>query len=434
MPTADEYFSEQFEKWEKRGRGWQVFDQPVSPEPPFAPFRFRSMAATPVVDNGVRPSFLGSLFGIGKKPEPPPTVDPEPEDEPEPTPLERGSLIELQVALPADLDIARNEMEQLFRNLSLCHEPIAFELLGTPQQVLAQFVTSETDASLVRKQLTAYFPEVLFREQSDTLLSAVEASTGDDIYVVEFGLEREFMFPLESGKIDPFIGIVSALAELQAGELALFQVLFQPVNKAWVDSIVHSVSLPDGKPLFVNAPELTSGAEQKTAKSLYAVVVRMFVCANTHQRLQEIAREFASALCAFGNPQSNALIPLNNEDYGEYSQTDHICDVLRRQTRRSGMILNSDELFNFVHLPSSAVRAPALLRDTGRTKAAPITQSGLLLGDNEHNGEIIPVYQLQSTTNLTSPDWQPITNGVPITGMQLTNPAKPSFYRLVYPN
>jgi hypothetical protein len=35
---------------------------------------------------------------------------------------------------------------------------------------------------------------------------------------------------LASGKLDPFIGIMGALAELQPGELGLFQVLFQPVQ------------------------------------------------------------------------------------------------------------------------------------------------------------------------------------------------------------
>ena len=68
---------------------------------------------------------------------------------------------------------------------------------------------------------------------------------------------------------------------------------------------------------------------------------------------------------------------------------------MHRQTRRSGMILNSDELTGFVHLPSSAVRSPALMRDTGRTKAAPaIVQQppGIVIGDNEHNGGTVPVF------------------------------------------
>ena len=44
-------------------------------------------------------------------------------------------------------------------------------------------------------------------------------------------------------------------------------------------------------------------------------------------------------------------------------------------------------------------------------------------------------YVLQSTTNLASGDWVNVTNGVPVTGVQLPNPTNTStFYRLIAPN
>ena len=107
----------------------------------------------------------------------------------------------------------------------------------------------------------------------------MEASQGDEVLAVEFGLKHEFMLPLASGKLDPFIGIIGALAELQPGELGLFQVLFQPVQNPWAESIVNSVTHADGKPFFVNSPELTGAAENKVARPLYAAVVRILVCA-----------------------------------------------------------------------------------------------------------------------------------------------------------
>ena len=58
------------------------------------------------------------------------------------------------------------------------------------------------------------------------------------------------------------------------------------------------------------------------------------------------------------------------------------------------MILNSDELTGFVHLPSSAVRSPVFQRQTTKTKAAPAIvrhANGLLLGNNEHAGETVEV-------------------------------------------
>jgi uncharacterized repeat protein (TIGR03803 family) len=42
-------------------------------------------------------------------------------------------------------------------------------------------------------------------------------------------------------------------------------------------------------------------------------------------------------------------------------------------------------------------------------------------------------YELQSTTNLSAPNWTTVTNGVPVFGLQMTNPSPQSFYRLVYP-
>ena len=392
MASIHEQLTSQFYKWESRGRGWRVFDGPVYPEPPFQAFNGYRLPEVQVVDDGRVPTLLSSLFRKISQPPPPPPEIVEEEPEPEPTPLVRESLVEFQASLPAELDFSQESFDQFFHNLALCREPVAFELLGVHKRVIAQFASDIGDAAAVRRQLSAHFPEVQFRQLEGALDKAWADSTGNEAYAVEFGLEREFMWPLATGKIDPFIGLVGALAELQPGELGLFQVLWQPVQNPWAESLVNSVTLPDGQPLFVNAPELVGAAENKVGRPLYAAVVRILVRTATTSRLQGIVRELAGSLRVFINPQGNALIPLHNEDYPFEG---HINDVLSRQSRRSGMILNSDELVGFVHLPSSAVRSPALARDSGRTKAAPdIVQHppGIIIGENEHNGETVAVY------------------------------------------
>jgi hypothetical protein len=393
MPSAHEHFSEQFKKWEIRGRGWQVFPQPIFPEPPFVPFRFRAMTETPAVDDGRRPTFLSNLARklARPTPEPPPSpIEPE-EEEPGPTPLVRDSQVEFQASLPDKLDVPKEAFEQFLLNLSLCREPIAFEMLGTHKKVTTQFAAAATDGLLLRRQLQAFFPEAVFIPGEGNLESAWNATTGNEMLAVEFGLEREFMFPLQSGKLDPFIGIIGALAELQPGELGLFQVLWQPVRERWAESILASVMNQDGKPFFVNAPELTGAAENKVARPLFAAVVHIMVCAEDFDRVLQLASDLAGSLRVFSNPNGNALIPLQNEDY---PFEDHIEDVLQRQTRRTGMLLNSDELTGFVHIPSSAVRSPAFLRQTRKTKTAPGVvrlNSGLLLGENEHAGQTFQI-------------------------------------------
>ncbi|HXT10538.1 MAG TPA: type IV secretion system DNA-binding domain-containing protein [Candidatus Angelobacter sp.] len=240
--------------------------------------------------------------------------------------------------------------------------------------------------------MKAYFPEATFVSGESGLEQEWESCQADDAFVVEFGLAREFMFTLARDKIDSFIGIVAALSGLRSAEMALFQVLFQSAQKPWADSIVRSTTRDDDRPLFVNAPELTKAAEAKASQPLYAAVVRIALRTPSEDRTLQIARELAASLSAFANPQGNELIPLRND---EYPFEEHVDDMLRRQSRRSGMLLTSDELIGFVHLPSSALRSPALVRKTGKTKPAPAIarQSlGVLLDRNEHASETATVH------------------------------------------
>ncbi len=395
MPDAHEQFSEQFRTWERRGRGWQVFPEPISPEPPFRPFTGHFLTETAAIDDGRRPTFLSSLVRkLGRRlstlPEPTP-VPAQPETEPEPDLLERDTLVELQTSLPAELDIHRDAFEEFFLSLSFCEEPIAFELLGVPDRITAQFVANSGDASLVQRQLRSYFPEAVFQPHANTLIDAWNSCAAEESLVIEFGLRREFMFSLRSGKLDPFIGIVGALSELQENEFGLFQVIWQPARHPWQESILNSVLGGDGKPFFVNVPELAKAAESKSALPIFAAVVRVLICAESFPRTLKLARDLAGALSVFSDPSGNELIPLNNEDY---PLPEHIEDTLRRQSRRTGMILNSDELIGLVHLPGSAVQSPAFQRQGGTTRAAPATvrhDKGLFLGYNDHIGESVAV-------------------------------------------
>lgn len=89
-------------------------------------------------------------------------------------------------------------------------------------------------------------------------------------------------------------------------------------------------------------------------------------------------------MVVFANPRGNELIPLTND---EYPFEEHLEDVLTRQTHRSGMLLNVEELVGFVHLPSREVASPKLCRQTRKSKAAPaiaLNRQGLVLGENVH--------------------------------------------------
>src|ERR1700722_2065437 len=105
----------------------------------FFHFRGHYLPDAPSVDDGAKPTFLSSLVEklSGKMAAPPAIV--EAEEEPKPQSLVREELIEFQASLPDKLDISKEAFEQFLLNLSLCREPIAFELVGTHKKVTAQF-------------------------------------------------------------------------------------------------------------------------------------------------------------------------------------------------------------------------------------------------------------------------------------------------------
>ncbi|MBM3836015.1 MAG: DUF87 domain-containing protein [Verrucomicrobia bacterium] len=392
-PTVAELLTRQFYEWERRGRGWAVWPGPVELEPPFRPFLGHFVPGPLNRDDGQYETGLSRfadsfrrLFGKNEKRSEPVLIE-EPE-EPQPEIVEgRRELIELQTLLPADLDISREAFEQFLVSLSLCRQPVSFELLGLASQTSVQFAVQSQDAALVQQQLAAFFPEAVFLP-SQTLASTW--ANGESA-IVEFGLGKEFMFRLASGKLDPFVGIIGALAGLKNRELGLVQVIFQRVRQPWAESTMRAVMDNDGDAFFANAPELLPEARKKVSRPLYAAVVRVATQSEDFDRAWEIARNLAGAFHTFADPLGNELIPLKNDDYPYAS---HVEDVLNRQSRRSGMLLNTDELIGFVHLPGAAVRSAKLLRDTKKTKGVPekfSKASGILLGQNVHHGQALDV-------------------------------------------
>jgi hypothetical protein len=99
-----------------------------------------------------------------------------------------------------------------------------------------------------------------------------------------------------------------------------------------------------------------------------------------------LCQEALGVTLTFGCPFRN-LLPLGNPF------EEHIEDELRRQIQRTGMLLTSDELTGFVHLPSSAIRSPVFQRRTSKAKAALAIarQHGLLPGNKDHAGETVEV-------------------------------------------
>jgi hypothetical protein len=396
IPTLAEKLTTNFYAWERRGRGWQVFDYPVELEPPFEPF-FHYLPYRPVIDDGRKKTFFGSLARLftceSRKPSAPEHDNQEDFNEsyaeiyPE-TFEDHSTLVETRISLPRNQKISPEVTEQFLLNLSYCALPLSLEIIGSSDFTSVQLTCRERDLHQVRQQLKAYFPDASLSEERDFLESLWDF--GKETLVVDFGLSTEFMRPLRVFKnfeIDPLIGIIGSLDNLESGELGILQILFQAARQPWPESILRSVSGSDGRSFFADCPEMLKLAENKVRKPLFAAVIRIVGQSQWEDRALEIAKSLAGGLTQLADPHGNELIPLNNDDYDDY---DHVQDVLLRQTRRIGMLLGSEELVSLVHPPSLSVRSEKLVREIKKTKPLPKSALGhrLILGENVHQGRI----------------------------------------------
>jgi type IV secretion system coupling TraD/TrwB family protein len=384
IPTSVERRTRAFYEWEVFGRGWIEYTETVRLEPPFRPFIAQPFRA--VIDDGRRPSPFSRLARlIGSKSTP--NVEPEVREVPrEPVAFAwADGLVERELLVPPDEKVDPIVLAEWLRNVAEGRSPVAFEILSYDDRVSVRFAAEQRDAARIRDQTLAFFPTVVVREPIRSLEDIWTDVEGDVIGALEFALAREFMLPLNelSSKTDVLTPIVASLGSLLAGDVAVLQVLFEPVREAWGAAALRAVTTPDGEPFFADAPDVTKLAHEKCAEPLYASVMRLAVATSERATAENVLLGVATAVRSLGQPGRNELTPLPTRDLDRL-----VLSILDRTAHRSGMILSLSDLAAIVRLPSPFVRSPRLVRPSSRTKAAPARDNSqaFVLGTNEHDG------------------------------------------------
>ncbi|MCW5976496.1 MAG: type IV secretion system DNA-binding domain-containing protein [Bryobacteraceae bacterium] len=394
--TLEERLIRQFYDWERWGRGWTVWPEPVDLEPPFHPFfgHYLPREAGPPLDDARKPTFLSNLsdrfVGLFRSPESPPETTASEQEERLPYVFQdETDLTTFQVTLPPETKVTSDASEQFLLSLGQLRRPVSFEVVGTGESVVVLLVCSKPDRFHLRGQMEAYFPDALISERTGYLESLWGASGNKSGAVVDFGLSNEFMRPLrffDRFDPDPLSGIIGSMTDLGKDETAVFQVLFSPTVNRWAESIMRSVTDGDGGHFFVDDRAMVSLAGTKISSPLFAAVVRVGAESPKLRRAWRIVEALSRGLRQFADPQGNELLPLKNSGYDNLQHSE---DLLLRRSRRCGMLLNCEELVSLVHLPSASVRSAKLKREDRKTKAAPTLAFGykLALGENIHAGK-----------------------------------------------
>lgn len=392
--TLQELNTEYWYAWERRGRGWDIYPSPVQLEAPLDAYKPPSTQSKQVADDGRVPTLFGyinagisSLFNKKIEPEET-TTNIEGYSYPDnPIPFETESeLCCYRVSLPKKQDVDAVDSEKLLHMLSFSSAQLSYEIIGVNDGICVQWTCRKEDSERLLSQLRSYFPNLAIQQTEGYNLPLHDKT---HIAIADLGYENEFLLPLSTARKfspDPLIGIIAALDNLSYGESGMVQILFQGAVEPWGIVMPFIASDGDKGAFFEDMPELPKMAKEKASKPMYAAVIRLVVQGTTKERSKDILFNLANSIIVTTRSPYNNLTPLSN---GGYPFEKHLESVYERTSYRLGMLLNSEELVNLVHMPSPSVVSSKLSRQVVKSKPIPqdLSDGYYAIGTNGYLGE-----------------------------------------------
>lgn len=362
---------ENFYHWEIKGRGYQLFPYPVNLEPTFRDF-YHTYSNPEYVDDGKVPGLFGHIFQNKKQ-----LIKEEIDEEKPPKVFEYNPFLkQFNVRFLSKQNFNDSLTLEFLNMLSESVDQISFEIIGKCNSIDIQIVCSVEDSRRIHNLLNAYFPNAVI---IDTDINHFPFNSDNKLLIVDFGYDEEFMRPINTS-INGLTSVISTLDNLRNNEVVMLQIVFKGVQNSWANSILNSVSVGSNS-FFPDSPEMLTCAKRKVSSPLFAVVFRIAVQTNTSREAEKLANELILNIKTASKSEFNSLIPLSNQGY---SYESHLENLKQRGTNRFGMIMNSQEMFSFIHFLNSS----KLISSESKTKAVPqaMINNDYLIGINRHFG------------------------------------------------
>ncbi|HEX8234545.1 MAG TPA: hypothetical protein VF600_01170 [Abditibacteriaceae bacterium] len=378
--------------WEERCRGYRLHPYPVSLEPPFVPYADFELEQAHHSSQALPDTTSGA-----------------------------GDRSFLTLRLPPEQKVKAEAVESWIRTLCSLHAPFSFEVVADENEIIFQLAASSHEVRSIQAQLPMHFPLGEFEFTEDTLRQKLQPFHDVPVgyQVVDFGLTNFAFQPLRRFTVftaDPLSGVIGALGQLAAGEVAGLQVLLVPARKPWAGSLLQIAqelgSDADGAQhnrstrnrSYKGEGQSVWQARQKTGSPLFSCVIRVFAVSTVNDNgggdaaAFSLCQRIGHALSVYNQADSNSLLALANEGYeGQegYEDEAHFRDLLNRSSQRSGMLLSSEELVGLVHPPTETLVHPKLLRLTAPGEELPehlLVGPGTVLGHHPYQGLVQPLF------------------------------------------
>lgn len=242
--------------------------------------------------------------------------------------------------------------ESLVSSMSTLTDVASFEVIGTKH--VADFFVGSASTRPAKAWRTAWrstFPELVSVGVEDPFIRHhldYSKLTVIDIYPRPPYHRRMSVAPA----VSPLVHFLGLLPGLDEDDWAFYQVLFTPVEHDWhrnVKAMIHAESILRERSPFGKS---TAGTVKNPSKPLFAVRVR-FGSISTQAVVDHHLLTLAGAFHYDGNP----FLHRGKQAFTETLRTQNkIVDMLRqRVSYTTGMLLTSDEVATFVHVPCQPV-------------------------------------------------------------------------------
>jgi len=335
--------------------------------------------------------------------------------------LDSLNLKTLLIKIPREDSNERNDFlseinlsEQLFSSLISINKPFAFEVAvhGRGSDIFFYCAVPRKSIDFVTRQIQGFFPKASVEPSDDyTIFSkndfvSVAYCRSDNVSILPFRTYRE-------AEADIFAPVVSTLSKLnEFGDGASLQVVLRPAPGGVKKQITSAIdSLKKGEKLsslgrfgvkdFVEVfsgnknnsveknidDEAIKALQSKVSKTLYEVNIRIVTASESRDKAEDTLLSIAGSLTQFTAPLRNSLKIIKPK---RRQKKKLIKDyVFREFNPKRSILLNTEELASFFHLPTSSTDVPRIkwLNTKEATPPSELPGEGVILGESVFRGE-----------------------------------------------
>ncbi|MDD5083769.1 MAG: TraM recognition domain-containing protein [Candidatus Moranbacteria bacterium] len=319
----------------------------------------------------------------------------------------------------------------------LYHAPqIVFELANpsTSEEILFYMAVPKKFRESIEKQIHSFFPNASVEKITDYTIFSPKSFTS----VSTLGLKNIYALPLKTYKsleVDPLNEISNSLSKLDTiEEGAVIQIVLVPASLEWRKlgkRIAHKMQqgkqlkyahqslaseigaeltkgvfqavfssrkkekLGESEKVIQLTPEeqeLVKSIDAKSSKSAFSVNVRLITSAATQYRADEILGHMENAFSQFENHGVNHF-QVKNRKKGRVMKEIVYDYIFRNFDEDDAMILTTEEVASFFHLPISTTETPKIkwLKAGAAPPPVNIPKEGISLGYNDYRGSQVDI-------------------------------------------